>query len=246
MRDEVKTWRREVARWQRETLSRRAFLRGAAGGAAVLFVGTACGGEDGGPTPDAMAGAPDAPAPIPDADPLAPDADLTPQCEETVDDVLGPFWKDGAPERNDLTIPGDPGVRFTVSGTVFRRDQDTYMPTCTPLPGALLDIWQCNDAAVYDQAGWNYRGRIYTDAAGGYTLHTIIPGHYLNGAQYRPAHIHVRASSPTTSLLTTQLYFEGDPYNDIDPFIDVKLIMPLTDDGMGGKLSTFDFVLRSA
>jgi protocatechuate 3,4-dioxygenase beta subunit len=233
-----------LQKWKREQLSRRSFLRGAAGGAAVVLVGSACGGDSGGGSPDSGAGTPDgAPA---DADPLAPDAAPTPECVETDENILGPYYKEGAPERDTLFAEGDPGVRITISGTVFVRDQASYTPACTPLAGALLDIWQADAAAVYDQVGFNYRGKLYTAADGSYTFHSIIPGNYLNGAQYRPAHIHVRASGANTALLTTQLYFEGDPYNDIDPFILPSLIMPLTDDGSGGKLAMFDFVLRSA
>ncbi len=234
-----------MEKWRREQISRRSFLRGAAGGAAVLLVGSSCGGEDGGPTADAAAGTPDAPA-VADADPLAPDAAFTPGCVETDENILGPYYRKGAPERDTLYEPADPGVRITITGTVFVRDQTSYMPACTPVAGALLDIWQADAAAVYDSVGFNFRGKIYTANDGSYTLHSIIPGNYLNGAQYRPAHIHVRASGTGTALLTTQLYFEGDPYNDIDPFILPSLIMPLTDDGAGGKLATFDFVLRSA
>jgi protocatechuate 3,4-dioxygenase beta subunit len=90
------------------------------------------------------------------------------------------------------------------------------------------------------------RGRIYSGDDGSYDLRTIIPGHYLNGDQFRPAHIHVRVSAPGHALLTTQLYFEGDPYNAIDPFIEAPLIMPLADAARGGKQATFDFVIRSA
>lgn len=43
--------------------------------------------------------------------------------------------------------------------------------------------------------------------------------------------------------LVTQLYFEGDPYNEIDPYIVPSLIMALADAGGGAKASVFDFVL---
>jgi protocatechuate 3,4-dioxygenase beta subunit len=103
------------------------------------------------------------------------------------------------------------------------------------LAGALLDVWQANDAGAY--------GRLFCAADGSYALRTVIPGHYLNGSQFRPAHVHVKASGTGARLLTTQLYFEGDPYNDIDPFIHPALIMPLGDDGSGGKVAFFDIVL---
>ena len=66
---------------------------------------------------------------------------------------------------------------------------------------------------------------------GSYSFKTIIPGHYLNGSQYRPAHIHVTVTAAGHKSLTTQLYFEGDPYNSIDPFIEDSLIMPPDEPG---------------
>ena len=45
--------------------------------------------------------------------------------------------------------------------------------------------------------------------------------------------------------LTTQLYFDGDKYNAIDPFIKPRLIMKLTDEAPG-KAATFTFVLAKA
>ncbi|HLU65886.1 MAG TPA: hypothetical protein VKZ63_06405, partial [Kofleriaceae bacterium] len=87
------------------------------------------------------------------------------------------------------------------------------------------------------------RGKVESDAAGGFSLKTIIPGHYLNGNQYRPAHIHVTVSAPGFASLTTQLYFEGDPYNDIDPFILDSLIMSPVENPDGSLSAAFDLVL---
>ena len=49
-------------------------------------------------------------------------------------------------------------------------------------------------------------------------MRTIVPGRYLNGAQYRPAHLHLKVSGAGLRPLTTQLYFAGDPYNAADPW----------------------------
>ena len=162
--------------------------------------------------------------------------DATPQCEESEDNIEGPFYKEGAPPKMDLTENGMPGTRVTISGSVLGL-------TCAPLAGALIDVWQANDDGAYDDAGFILRGTLNADAEGKYSVKTIIPGHYLNGAQYRPAHIHVKVSAPGYVLLTTQLYIAGDPYNDIDPFIKDSLIMTLTDLPGGEKAAAFDFVL---
>jgi protocatechuate 3,4-dioxygenase beta subunit len=165
--------------------------------------------------------------------------DPTPPCDEheTDDNIEGPYYKAGAPFVNELA-GGLSGTLLALSGRVKSQ-------TCEPLAGALIDLWQANDAGAYDQVGWTLRGKTVCDAAGAYRFSTIIPGHYLNGAQYRPAHIHVKVSAPGYVLLTTQLYFVGDPYNDIDPFIKPSLIMTPAD-VVGGKAARFDFVLITA
>ncbi len=48
-------------------------------------------------------------------------------------------------------------------------------------------------------------------------MQTILPGKYLNGAQFRPRHIHFRVSGEGSPILTTPLYFEGDNSIPIDP-----------------------------
>jgi protocatechuate 3,4-dioxygenase beta subunit len=81
-----------------------------------------------------------------------------------------------------------------------------------------------------------------TDSIGVYAFQTILPGRYLNGGTYRPRHIHFRVSHPGFTLLTTQLYFAGDPFLDSDPFMHPSLVIPLEErqDGWHGR---FDIVL---
>ena len=56
----------------------------------------------------------------------------------------GPSTRAGAPARAKLTDPGEAGEVLVVSGTVSG-------PDCrTPLPGALLDVWQADHAGLYD------------------------------------------------------------------------------------------------
>lgn len=163
-----------------------------------------------------------------------------PTCgETTAPNIEGPFFKVDSPERSDLREAGTAGTLLKISGTV-------YGPDCQPLAGALLDFWQADETGAYDNVTYGYRGHQYADARGRYELETILPGRYLNGATYRPAHIHVKAAGAGTMLLTTQLYFEGDPYNETDPFIDPSLIMSLDEEPSGLLVASFDFVLPSA
>jgi protocatechuate 3,4-dioxygenase beta subunit len=166
------------------------------------------------------------------------------ECTVTADNLLGPFYRAGAPFRDDLTEPTTVGTRVTVRGRVFG-------PDCQLLAGALIDVWQADISGDYDNDGVNdpppdtyiLRGKLNSDDEAKYAFRTIIPGSYLNGNQYRPAHIHVTVSAAGYLPLTTQLYFEADPYNEIDPFIIESLIMSLTTAANGELEAKFDFVL---
>jgi catechol 1,2-dioxygenase len=72
-----------------------------------------------------------------------------------------------------------------------------------------------------------------------------VPGRYLNGRRYRPTHVHVKLRAAGHRELTTQLYFEGDPYNAGDDFIVSSLIMKHTKQD-GARRASFDFVLATA
>jgi protocatechuate 3,4-dioxygenase beta subunit len=131
------------------------------------------------------------------------------------------------------------GVAFSVSGQVLSAG-------CAPIPNARLDFWQADDGGVYDNQGFTLRGHQFSDLDGRYQLDTIVPGRYMNGDSFRPAHIHVKVSAPGFALVTTQLYFACDPYNNSDSFIKRQLIMIPKDNSNGSKEAVFDFVLAPA
>ena len=144
---------------------------------------------------------------------FAADPQTTGVCIPTSSDILGPYYRANAPFRSDLTIAGDPGTILNYKGVVMDE-------ACDPLGGAIVDVWQANAGAVYDgsSANFNYRGRFQTGTDGAYAFRAVKPGWYLNGAQYRPAHIHFRVTKPGYTELITQLYFQGDPYIANDPW----------------------------
>ena len=96
-------------------------------------------------------------------------------------------------------------------------DQD-----CVAIAGAQIDFLHANPDGSYDLSSseMRYYGRVTTDKNGWYELDTLVPGHYLNGDNYRPAHIHVKVWVDGVAVLTTQLYFAGDKFNDIDTWAD--------------------------
>jgi catechol 1,2-dioxygenase len=132
-------------------------------------------------------------------------------CRATTRDARGPYWEAGAPVRTTkIAEVEEPGVRLWVEGRMVG-------PDCrTPLRDYALDVWQADAEGNYYRAGssnYRLRGKIKTDAEGRYRFETVVPGRYGDAAGIRPAHLHVTFLSPGgNTLLTTQLYFEGDPY----------------------------------
>lgn len=157
-------------------------------------------------------------------------------CAPTAANIEGPFFKPGAPYRSVLVGPGDPGERFSVSGAVRSTD-------CRPVGGVAMEIWQADARGAYDLEGFRHRGRLVTRADGAFEVQTIVPGRYLNGSRYRPAHLHVKLSAPGHRPLTTQLYFDGDPYNLGDAFFLPSLVMRPRRVGAVAA-ARFDFVLE--
>jgi protocatechuate 3,4-dioxygenase beta subunit len=130
------------------------------------------------------------------------------QLVPTSSDIEGPFYKSGAPFR-ELLVPDKVEPTLHLTGVVT----DVYGNN---LLDVVLDFWQANAKGEYDNTGFDFRGKVKT-TKDGYSLHTIHPGFYQIGEnEYRCSHIHVKVSHPEYRLLTTQLYFYGDKYDDTD------------------------------
>ncbi len=179
------------------------------------------------------------------------------ECRVTEPDIVGPFYRFGAPFQARLAGPDEPGARLSITGTVFSAD------CTTPLPGALIEVWQANHTGVYDTAKpgnftdtgtFHLRGMLVTDAQGQYAIETVMPGRYpvppdLPGLEKyagltRPAHIHFRVMESLHVPLTTQLYFKGDPFLAGDPWAGHKstLAIDLENDG-AARRGQFDIAL---
>ena len=160
----------------------------------------------------------------------------TPACADagpTPRQTAGPFFKPNSPRRTSLLEPGLGGTKIVVTGVVRFTD-------CRPAVGALLDVWHADDRGDYDNAGDRLRGHQVTDDQGRYRFETIVPGRYPG----RTRHFHVKVQAPGGPVLTTQLYFPGEPGNQSDALFDSDLLMQVRD-GEGAKLAGFDFVLGS-
>jgi protocatechuate 3,4-dioxygenase beta subunit len=160
----------------------------------------------------------------------------TPACgdpeEVTPAQTAGPFYKPRSPERKSLIEPAMRGEKIVLEGVVRSTK-------CKPVERALVDFWQSDAGGAYDNAGYRLRGHQFTDAAGKYRLETIVPGLYPG----RTRHFHVRVQAPDRPILTTQLYFPGEPENRSDGIFHPKLVITVRDTA-GAKSANFDFALN--
>lgn len=172
---------------------------------------------------------------------LGGDLAPTPSCDDTVPQILGPFYRANAPTRTILPSP-TPQKPVLLHGVV--RGQKL---ACGFISGAAVEIWQADEDGDYDNTTSQFllRGTQVVANDGSYQFTTILPGWYLNGSVYRPRHIHYKVSAPGYKTLVTQLYFKDDPYLATDPFYHPSLVMPLIDQGSSFE-AIFDIVLASA
>jgi protocatechuate 3,4-dioxygenase beta subunit len=140
----------------------------------------------------------------------------------------GPFFSPNSPQRTSL-LEGGEKSRLILIGAVLT-------PDCKPVPNALLDFWHSDEQGAYDNRGFRYRGHQHADAQGRYRLETIVPAEYPG----RTRHIHVKVQAPRGRILTTQVYFPGDPGNKRDGLYlqELELRSPRAGEGI------FDFVVN--
>ena len=166
----------------------------------------------------------------------------------TESNIEGPFFREGAPFRAKVSPPFAEGESILIQGRVLELE------TGKPITGAMINIWQADHKGRYDHQIPNkrqellYRTRTLSDENGFYEFESILPGRYQTSPNvWRPRHIHYKIRRAGYRPLTTQLYFEGDPYNDKDNLIKPSLIIPLNKVDLGqGRYylaGRFDIVL---
>jgi protocatechuate 3,4-dioxygenase beta subunit len=162
----------------------------------------------------------------------------TPACDAdsapTVRQTEGPYFTPNSPERLSLVESGMKGVVLELSGLVVTR-------SCEPVQRALIDFWQADAAGAYDNQGFRLRGHQFTDYEGRYLLRTVVPARYPG----RTPHIHVKVQARDRPVLTTQLYFPGEPGNASDRLFRKELLMRASKAGEG-LTGRFDFILDMA
>lgn len=133
-------------------------------------------------------------------------------CIPTQGDYLGPYYVSGTAELENLNRRGRPGDPIVVSGRILSAGPDR-----TPLPAAMVEVWQTDGAGNYYPEGdgkvtdyqpdqIDLRGTVKTDSEGRYQFTTVVPGTY----HPRPRHFHYRITAAGHLPLVTQLYITGD------------------------------------
>ena len=127
--------------------------------------------------------------------------------QPTPTEVLGPFFRKGAPHATILRAKGDPGFPLRVEGKVVNSRGEK-------VPEAKIEIWQADHHGRYDVQGYKYRTQLITGPEARYAVETVMPGHYSD----RPAqHVHYMITAPGHKTLITQLYFATDPFFEGNP-----------------------------
>ncbi|GAB5558735.1 MAG: hypothetical protein SynsKO_03820 [Synoicihabitans sp.] len=158
-------------------------------------------------------------------------------CVLTPEQVEGPFFI-AAPHRSNLKedrVGRDLGLEIQV----------VRMPDCSPVAGAIVEIWQCDAEGNYSGypegighdiwktmmlAGTGkdnvsptnearyLRGAQISDNQGIVRFDTIVPGWY----EPRTPHIHFKIISDQDELLTSQFYFDPETmdriYTSVSPY----------------------------
>jgi protocatechuate 3,4-dioxygenase beta subunit len=154
------------------------------------------------------------------------------ELKQTPREIEGPYFRLGAPQRSNLLEPGDK-PELVLTGRVLNEKGK-------PIPNAVVNLWSSDAIGNYDMLGYKYHGYQVTDAAGRYEFTTIVPGCYFP----RDAkHLHVKLQG-VSSPITTQLYVEGEPGNEEDPYYSPDLLVRCSTDENGTKRGSFDFVIK--
>jgi protocatechuate 3,4-dioxygenase, beta subunit len=175
--------------------------------------------------------------------------------------ILGPFYPlKELPQTADLTrVPGRTG---RAAGQVLNVMGRILNVAGEPVRDAAVEVWQANAYGRYTHPSDtnpapldpNFDGSAHltTDSEGRYRFKTIKPAAYPAGPDLiRPAHIHFQVSGRQDRLVT-QMYFENDPYNEKDLFLNsagrkqlliTKLLDPSPEFEPDSKMVVFDMVV---
>lgn len=169
----------------------------------------------------------------------------------TPSQTVGPFFHFGLaddPALGRMAAPGTDGTPIRLRIVVTDGDR-------SPVPDALIELWQADAAGHYSApaakppAGFSGFGRLPTGADGTCVFETILPGRVPDGrGGLQAAHVNVCFfSRGLLRQLYTRIYFAGAPGLDDDPILtlvaeDRRRTLLAQPDASGGW--TFDIRLQ--
>lgn len=109
------------------------------------------------------------------------------RCPPTLPDAEGPFYRSGAPVRNQI------GEGYLLLGEVKSAVD------CAPIAGAKVEVWLTGPDGRY---GDRWRATLFSRDDGRYFLASHFPAPYGS----RPPHIHLLVTAPGFAELITQHY----------------------------------------
>jgi protocatechuate 3,4-dioxygenase beta subunit len=176
------------------------------------------------------------------------DTRVAPSCVVRPEQTEGPYFVDERLNRSDIrSDPSGGSVKDGIPLQVVLRVSQISGSGCTPLAGAMVDLWQCDALGVYsdvrdrsfDTRGKKFlRGYQVTDNNGSAEFITIYPGWYPG----RTVHIHFKIRTNAASRrgyeFTSQLYFEESTTDQ------VYLQAPYVSMGRRTTTNTMDGIFR--
>lgn len=109
------------------------------------------------------------------------------QCEPTVEDEMGPFYKSDAPYRTSV------GTGYLLLGTVKAAND------CSPVSAAMIELWMTGPDGRYGDA---WRATLFSADDGTYYFLSHAPTDFGS----RRPHIHIRVTAEGFAPLVTQHY----------------------------------------
>ena len=131
----------------------------------------------------------------------------------------GPFYPVALPVDTDFDL-------LRTGNRAYGKGQPAWLEGVVtdtrgvPVSGAVVEIWQCDQAGHYHHPGDGGKadpafqgfGQVTVGRDGRYRFRTLRPAPYSG----RTPHIHVKVKLDRQELLTTQMYVAGDPGNERD------------------------------
>lgn len=132
----------------------------------------------------------------------------------------GPFYPTDWSGDTDSDLVRVTGAAARAQGQITHILGRVLDTSGAPIPGAALEIWQCDANGIYRHPddwrlvqgrddGFQGRGRAQSGDDGAYSFRTIRPVAYPG----RTPHIHFAILVPGRAPLITQMYVAGEPLN---------------------------------